>query len=465
MLAALQDDMAHLYNLALESRHAWNWFMQDVAPRETQAYDWSGSSRAEEEALFDPTEATTSYSSSAEEAMSPLLEEDSTLWDVCHAALKQVFFTLPVDAGGTVRFPEGEFDGDPARLEEFVVRFTEEAFRHSPLFRHYAPRHAPSESQMCAQPPFEGPAPGSVPYDNFVQAGQTLLRGQDLPSGRAAHPQMFRVGAEGCLCGWPRRGDRCFPPTQGNTLKLVCDLLGTCLPDGSFPVEDGARALADFSLDWHCPETELSAHWGYLDPSANEHWLGTNRTSNLHTSARDLFRHGRSGLRPGNLQTLPDLAKQYVSPATREVPLERGRLTTCDPPPLDEDLLVRPFLDQLFPAAQAVEEAGALAYCLRYAIELARRQVLRLLLPDHPELEARLAAQAEVAERWRKRCGTQLHLLHVCVSLGAFRPLFDTDSRAPVACPHFRVSEVPPGRVVYVTPACLVSVDGVFYDP
>ena len=464
VLGALQDDMAALYDLALESRHAWNWFMQDVAPAETQAYDWSGSKRAEEEAFFDPTEATASYTAKAE-AMSPLLEEDSTLWDVCHAALKQVFFTLPTDSDGKVRFAAGdEYDGDPARLEEFVSRFTEEAFLHSPLFRHYSPRHAPSESQMCAQAQFDdGGQQGQVEYSAFVQAGQTLLSPGDLPPGRARHPLMFRVGDESCLCGWRRAAGRCILPTQDNTLQKVCALLsGRCASDGSYAIEDEPAVLAGFSADWHCPESELSAHWGFLDPDANEKWLGLNQTSNLVTSSRDLYRNGRAGLRAGNLRVLPDLAKQYVNPSTRQVPLARGRLTTCSPPPPVEDLL-RPFLDQLFPAAQAVEEPGALAYCLRYAIELARLRVFQLL--DVPELEDRMAAQTELAERWRKRCGTQLHLLHVCVSLGAFKPLTDPQAKDPVACPHFRLGSIPAGRVVYTTPACLVSVDGVFYDP
>ena len=464
VLMALEDDMARLHDLALESRAPWLWFMQDVAGNETLAYDWSGSERVTEEARFDPTNATAGYRAETD-ALSPLLQEDSTLWDVCHASLKQVFFTLPVDPTGSVRFDggNGEFDGDPARLEEFVRVFTAEAFRDSPLFRHYSPRHAPSPSQMCAQ---EGETnladEGPVDYEPFVQNGNPLLDSSQLQQGRAYHPQRFQVGARSCVCGWPRRGARCFPPTQDNTLALVCKALGTCQADGSYAAEEDPRVLALFSPAWHCPETELSAHWGYLDPVANERWLALNETAQLRTSSRDLLRHGRAGLRAGNLGSLPALAKRFVNPAQREIPLERGRLTTCQPPPPVQDL-VQPFVDQLFPAAQGVEEAGALAYCLRYAIELARLQVFRLL--DLPELEDDLALQREVAARWRKRCGAQLHLLHVCVSLGVFKPLTDAASKDVVACPHFYLTEVPAGSTAYVTPGCLISVDGVFYDP
>jgi hypothetical protein len=463
VLMALEDDMATLYDLALENRYAWTRYMQDVAPNETQGYNWATSKRAEDEAFFDPTKAGSQYSA-ASEAMSPLLEEDSTLWDVCHASLKQVFFTLPVDSAGDVRFESGAFDGDAARLEEFVRAFTAEAYKHSPLFRHYSPRHAPSWSQMCAHPP--GPddeaPPGSVRYDSFVQAGTTLIPADELPSRLAFHPQRFQVGANACLCGWSMAGQRCFPPQQDNTRKLVCDVLRTCTADGSYSRSEDAAVLAAFSPAWHCPEVELSPHWGFLDPSANEEWLGQNKTSSLLTSARDLFRHGRAGLRPGNLNSLPGLVKQYVNPQTRLVPLARGRLTTCHPPPPPGHLL-EPFLNELFPAAQGVEEAGALSHCLRYAIELARLEIFRLL--DLPDLRDDLALQREVAERWRKRCGTQLHLLHLCVSLGVFKPLANPDSRDVVRCPHFQLSGIPAGSVVYTTPQCLVSVDGAFYDP
>ena len=481
VLAALVDDMADLYRLALERREAWMLYMEDVSDNETQAYNWSGSLRATEEARLHPGRPASAYTT---EPMSPLLEEDSTLWDVCHAALKQVFFTLPVDPDSeTVVFDTTAeaFDGDSARLQEFVQRFTAEAFERSPLFRHYSPRHAPSESQMCAQAADEGlSGEGLVGYTAFVQGGANMLGGTDLPfDSPVYHPQRFRVGARGCLCGWRLAGQRCYPPSKRNTYNLVCQATGGCAADNSYALADEAAVVARFSAAWYCPEVELSPHWGYLDPSANEEWLALNRTT-LSTSSRDLFRHGRAGLRPGNVQPerLPQLAKAYVNPARREVPLERGRLTTCKPPPPAMDL-VQPFLDELFPANHGVDEAGAAAYCLRYAIELARQEVLRLLLAGWPVSAAVLQqdeaflrvqdlylVQRERAEVWRKRCGTQMHLLHLCASLRVFQPLLDGASRDPIACPHFRVDPATIGaRAVYTTPQCLVSVDGVFYDP
>ena len=470
VLQALQAGMEELFEQALENQNVWLAYMADVAPEEWMRYNWSGSTRVEDEARYDPIEPVRSYSS-ATEAMSPLKEVDSTLWDVCHAALKQVFFTLPVGDTGILdedREGLGDFDGDPARLEAFVKRFTSQAFDKSPLFRHYSPRHAPSESQMCEQSS-PGPADeGSVTYTDFVQAGMVLMRGDELSTSVPVfHAQRFRVGASGrtCLCGWQRVGDACIVPVRQGTRDSVCSSgLVHCLGTGERPYNLSQQDALElqFSPAWFCPEFELSPHWGFLDNVANEEWLAKNAT-HLLASSRDLLHHGRAGLRAANLDGLSELGKARVNPTTRVIPLERGRLTTCAPRPPGDDL-VGAFVDNLFPAAQAVEEPGALAYCLRYAIEVARLQVLNLLKEE--QLVGERAQQRERTGVWRRRCGTQLHLLHMCSSMNVYRPLVLAREGVSPACPHFRLVGVPrAGAVVYVTPQCLVSIDGVFYDP
>ena len=481
VLQALQSGMAELYEHSLESIGVWMEYMADVAPGERAEYDWTDSQRVEDEARYNPAVPTQEYSSSSTggEAMSPFARQDSTLWDACHGALKQVFFTLPVAAGGQGIQDDdpdglGAFDGDPARLEAFVRRFTREAFERSPLFRHYSPRHAPSRSQMCrdASPPANDIlAEGLVSFTDFVQADVPVLSGADLASAIPAyHPQRFRVGVEGaCLCGWQRVGaGRCVVPAKDGTADSVCAVQGVqCTNEaGAIGYNQSLHQRtveAAFRPTWFCPEFELSAHWGLMDHVAAERWLAKNATSLL-TSSRDLLQHGRAGLRAANLQTLSGQAKEAVAPGKRAHPIDHYRLGTCvdrGPPPED---LARGFVDDLFPAAQAVEESGSAAYCLRYAIELARLHVLELL--DLPELQGELASQWDRMEVWRGRCGVQLHLLHMCVSLGVYRPLVIPRSNLGLGCPHFQYR--PAGtetRVVYVTPQCLVSVDGVFYDP
>ena len=478
VLQALQAGMTELYEEAMENQNTWLKFMPDVAPDEWARYNWSDSQRVEEEARFDPMQATRAYDSRTE-AMSPLLHVDSTLWDVCHAALKQVFFTLPATAGTGILDDDqdalGAFDGDPDRLEAFVRRFTAQAFEKSPLFRHYSPRHAPSWSQMCEDPAPEpeAGAEGTIAFTDFVQAGVVLMQGSELPSNiPVVHPQRFRLGRVGtCLCGWQRVGDRCVVPVREQTRDAVCSVVA-CQSDAERSYNLSVQGVLEqaFSAAWYCPEFELSPHWGFVDHVTYEAWLGRNQTAGLLASARDLLHHGRAGVRAANLQRLSYLAKERVNPRTRLTPLRRGRLTTCGhmgaiPPEQEGAFLVDQFVDQLFPAAQAVEEAGAVSYCLRYVLELARLQALELL--PGSSVRAERAAQRERAETWRRRCGAQLHLLHLCTTLDVYRPLTLARDAVGLSCPHFKLPLPADGdaRVVYLTRQCLVSVDGVFYDP
>ena len=474
VLRALQTGMHELYELALENQNVWLDFMDEVRPDEWEKYNWSSSQRVEDEARFDPMLATRSYTS-GEEANSPLKNTDATLWDICHAALKQVFFTLP--AGDTTILDDddenlGDFDGDPDRLQAYVKRFTRQAFLKSPLFRHYAPRHAPSMSQMCeadhSSAPEEGGEPeGRVSFADFVQAGVVLMGGNELPGTTPVfHPQRFRVGVSvsSCLCGWQRVLDKCIVPVRDGTRDSVCSSgLVQCLDneERSYNISQQPGLVPGFMSDWYCPEFELSPHWGFTDHVTAEQWLGHNQI-NLLMSSRDILHHGRAGVRAANIQSLSNKTKAKVNPSTRVVPLKHARLTTCTPgrPPPPNDLIA-PFVDDLFPAAQAVEESGAVAYCLRYAIELARLEVLELL-----SMQEEWAAQRETAEEWRRRCGAQLHLLHICSTLNVYRPLVLSRDGIPLSCTHFRVVQPPTERrVIYITKQCLVSVDGVFYDP
>jgi hypothetical protein len=463
VLQALEDDLGTLYDLAMEDWLVWRDRLDEVEPGEAARYNWTGSRRAQDEARYNPTRPVSTYTS-AEEALSPLLQADGTLWDVCHGSLKQVFFTLRMEPGngGVAHELADVFDGNASRLEEYVKGFTQEAWRHSPLFRHYSPRHAPSPSQMCEPPPRnqtetrdgEG---GFVTYANLRQNGATLVDGHSLPTTTPAYPaQRFRVGERACLCGWRREGERCVVPETMATRASVCSRV-PCVDSVSYHMRDEPALLAAFQTDWYCPEFELSAHWGVTDPEAAERWLGWNETT-LVTSSRELFQHGRAGLRPGNARTLPALAKTYLNPTTREIPLERGRLTTCATPPPAGDL-AQAFLDQLFPAAQGVDEAGAVAYCLRYTIEMARLEILTLL--GAAVGEEQLVSQREQTAVWRRRCDAQLHLLHLCVNLGVFRRRLVVSQTTP-KCAHFLAVET---GSTYTTPQCLLSVDGVFYDP
>ena len=453
VLQAMSDDLAGMHASALESREPWLTYLDKVAPGERAAYAaWNASRRVTDEARFDPTQPVAEYAS-ATEALVPL---QSSLWDVCHAALKQTFFTLPLVPGGDdVAFDLPEFDGDPARLREFVRNLTFEAWRHSPLFRHYSPRHVPSESGMCAASQSSVPlgSDGTVAYSTAWAGGAPLLRTEELPTTTPAYSVgRFRVGEAACLCGWARvPGGRCQVPYNDNTDKQVCGAgsEAVCSAASNYTYDqarDEASVAARFQASWFCPEFDLSPHWGFTDADAAEAW--TSGQPVPRTSARDLLQHGRAGLRLGNVFQLPRLAKGSIQPSAREVPLERGRLTTCN----------ASTPDLLFPVAQAVDEGGATAYCMRYVLELARLAALEAV----PGAEGEAALQKERTEVWHRRCGAQLHLLHLCRGLGVFRARL-----VPAVCPHFTLS--PQAQTLegaYVTKECLVGTRaGAFYDP
>ena len=453
VLQAMADDLGAMYDAALEDTEPWLAHLDTVAPAERDGYlAWNESQRAQDEARFDPTRPVAEYAS-ASEALVPL---QSSLWDVCHAALKQTFFTLPIVPGGddvVFDLPDA-FDGDPAKLRDYVRNFTFEAWRHSPLFRHYSPRHAPSSSGMCEHEAGGGTGggDGTVAYTTAQAGGWDLLRSEELPLDTPAfRVGRFRVGEAACLCGWARLpGGRCQVSSVDSTNLRVCGAgsQGVCSLASNYTYDlarDEAGIAARFQPEWHCPELELSPHWGYTDVFAAEAW--TSGQPVLQTSARDLLQHGRAGVRLGNVFQLPRLAKGSLNPGAREVPLERGRLKTCGeaPPP-----------DLLFPAAQAVDEGGATAYCLRYVLEQARLAALEAV----PGAGAEATLQKERTEVWHRRCGAQLHLLHVCRGLGVFRARKD-----PAVCPHFTLSFAAQAGGAYVTKECLVGSGGSFYDP
>jgi hypothetical protein len=453
VLLAIEDDFEEMFEWALDSHIPWFSTLDLIKPGTRRSYDWRASQRAEDEARLSPVDPSLSYTRA--EAMTPVLSSSSSMWDLCHGALKQLLFTMPLTATGLQFDSLDPFDGNMSRIEEYVRAFTKEALLRSPLYRHYVPRHAPSDSQMCGSGPSAETAQGAVTWDSFVQADTTLLDNSKgaLPPLAAFGPQRFRVGEAGCLCGWRRVKDRCQAPA-GDTCTAVCKTVrcADCWYNASL---DGTL-VAQFDPAWACPEVEISPHWGVLDADGTDKWLAGNLTA-LNGSTRDLLTHGRAGLRVGNLATLRARSKAYISPKTREVPLEKGRLTGCpsNTPPWSNDLS-QAFVEQLFPAAQGVEEAGAVAYCLRYVIEVARFTALDLV---DPAASATLA-QRETVERWRVRCGAQLQVVTLCAGLDVYRPRsYGTDRR----CPHFTATGLTGDD--YTTPECLVRVGGAYYDP
>jgi len=480
VLNSIDQHFDQLYTYALESQGAWLDYLGEVAPSQRSGYDWTGSRRAADEARLDPK--APAYTYGREEAMSPLRTVDSTLWDVCHASLKQVFWTLPIFAEnntiifGAQRAADGgitsdplsfdalPYDGDAGRLEDYIRALISQAARDSPLFRHYLPRHAPTPSLVCVPDPTAPPPQleddGTASYTDYVHQPMnppsvTVLAGNRLGTFPVYDYRRFALGAARCPCGWDSLADLCEAP-DGAACAAVQGATGR--QDCLFWPANASVVLALFQPTWPCQEFELSAHWGLLDPASAELWL--QGATNLTADTRDLLQYGRAGVRAGGLDTLRKSSKTVINPTARGVGLERAQLTTCGAGErlMNVTDLAAGFVEQLFPMAQGVEEAGAVAHCLRYTMEVALLEAVTLVKPDSFDA----SAQAQTVARWRRRCGAQLQLLSLCVNLDVFRAPDPSVKLFSQTCMHFAPSY---SDTFYVTPECLVYLDGSFYDP
>ena len=481
VLNSIDAHFDEVYARALQTQGAWLDFLSQVAPAEQAKYDWTGSRRASDEARLNPKRPAYTYG--PEEAMSPLGSVESTLWDVCHASLKQVFWTLPIYAGnntivfGAERADDGSivsdpltfdalpYDGDAGRLEDYIRALVSQAALKSPLFRHYVPRHAPSPSLVCVPDPSAPPpdlsADGEAAYNDYLHQppgspSVTVLEGRRLGRFPVYDYRRMALGAVACPCDWAQADGLCQapPPAACAAARAV-----TGRTDCQFHPSNASSILAAFAVEWPCPEFELSAHWGLLDDAAAEQWLQGH--TSLTVDAQDLLQYGRAGARAGGMDTLRASSKTAIHPGARHTPLERARLTSCGAGDrlMGVRDLAQGFVEQLFPMAQGVEESGVAAHCLRYTMEVALLQALSLVSQDSYEA----SSQAEAVARWRRRCGAQLQLLTLCVNLDVFRAPDRTFNLLTETCMHF--APVFTAANLYMTPECLVFLDGQFYDP
>ena len=460
VMMAMDDYFREVYDWALENRGTWLAPMYELDPQESDKYDWRQSQRAKDEARFNPVSPVFEYSKN--ETMYALGTDDQTLWGTCHAALKQVFFTMPVNEDGLVYDPISAFDGNSQKIEDYIRNFTQEAFQKSPLYRHYYPRHAPSHSQMCAgfREDTGPPQKGSVEYDTLKIGVGLSIPGNTITPISADKYTDFMIGAINCACGWKLLpGDMCSIPV-GLTCNRLCSLLD-CDIECGYHISKDISVRANLETEWECPMTDFSAHWGFMDSNAAESWLQGNVT--LRTSMYDLLENGRAGIRIGNIHGLLSQGRKQVNPNERKVPIEHGQVRGC----YTEDFLRNTsnfadvFVEELFPMAQGVEEAGAVAYCLRYVLETSRLHVFEII--SRGSLEH--VRQRELTKKWERKCGAQMQLIHLCVKLSVYHP--QAISTIPnKECKHFRAvipSSMYPSA--YSTPECLLSVSGVFYDP
>lgn len=419
ILNALESRLARFYRAAMGSTEPWTSELETV---ELTKYNWttsSGFNQIKTHSIFHPSIPTQQYD--AKEAASPFLNSYSmSLWRVCHSALKQVLFSMPVENDGSLRGAANAFKGGgPEVIASYVRQLVNDAKEMSPLFRHYQPRHHPSNSRMCK---------GSLSKDarisrGFVKFSDYVVRGNVILNGTQIHPIPV-LGYDAASLGGVHVGS-----------------LGG-----------------------------LHEHLGFLDRSATEDWLRGGL--NLTTSSEFMLRYGAGGLKVGNAPSssamnlslpidysvnLNDVLKQFYSESDRGEPVESGALHGCDEHRKSATSLLEDFVDGLFPMAQAVRESGVGSYCLRFALELAMLYAMEMA-PGVDDSD--IILQKELVVSWRRRCGTQVQLVGMCNALDIYhyKPLQES-------CMFSWFLRLDPSVEMYMTPECLVKIGDSFYDP
>jgi len=477
VMNAIEKRVQYFYAEAMRDPGPW---MTELSSDELSKYDWAastGAHRVETDARYDVTKPTRSYTKA--EAMSPPMSYDNQgLWQTCHAALKQVMFTLPLGDEGQLRDAVPDFPGGgPEAIAAHVKLLVQSAYEASPLFWHYQPRHHPSESRMCEEEQGGNlPENGEIHFGDYRVNGNLILDGQRLKAVRSLGFDAAPIGAwnHSCFCGWRK-----------TTAGMCVVPAGACekVPGASeclYKLEtQDVRALelayTASGGGWPCPLLALSEHLGFLDPAATEMWL--RGAVNLTTSGEFVLRYGPGGLKVGNAPVrdgatmelglgadfvrgdLGEALLQYLTPVARKVDPGLAVLSGCRAHLRSTNSLLDEFVDGLFPMAQGVAESGVGSYCLRFAIEMARLRALELI----PGVErARLVRQKDTMAAWRKRCGVQVQLVGMCSALDLYKSM---GSMTASCTQGWKMESMQSSAGMYTTPECLLSINGVFYDP
>lgn len=309
----------------------------------------------------------------------------------------------------------------------------------SALFWHYAMRHVPSDSLICAS---EILAQGSTQQQ---QQSSTLkfvdrinLQSKDPnaflqpPSegyplhGYAAFP--IGASASGCICGWKKfNSSHCEAP--------VASICTAIFPGSSPPMAPGAKCLYNASLDidddvearileawrweeWPCPSMDISDGWGIVPASDAEDWIRMPRASSTFSaSLAEVIYSGRAGLRIGNMKSISNASKPVMKPISRKLAKSAAQKACAGNilSTFDANSLAKSIADDLIPVSQGVyTESWPVSVCLRFSIEFLRLRVLRTLqqasFMEFRRAEIKQAAdlQQAVVQAWKHKCESQV---------------------------------------------------------
>lgn len=483
------------------------------AADEKERYKWKESEQnafaARESGLYHTHKPVVSYDVS--ELAEPLGAGEVSMWLMCAGLLGNVYFTLPLAQNNegqyvlsTMRESAYSVYGKSTTpgltyLEDFVLQASHDALLTSPFYRHYSMHHLPSDSVGCPDVAAEAEVAGVKDFYTFADTPP----GSPLPQGYLHNVTVPRKGflagllgdTSACFCG--------FSQQSTNSSSSSCQLPGyISVPyyedeevtqiiqrGGYFEPSDNAllqKVLSRYWLGtWDCPELQFSDHWGIIRNWTS--WM-TSEDAGQQLDAADYLETGYGGIRAGTVEHVMREAKQKITPKARTA-VAGNRFTASGSPvtghtrcernraSMRPESLADRFVNDLFPAAQAVVDSPAVSYCMRYAIELARANAIILLKSNtSSSAEQVMASLSGTVASWKHKCAAQIDLLGVCATTRALDVVSDPylylkQELWPTHCPF---KFMPTGNLysnsqygLVTTPGCLVyhAQTQKLYDP
>eukprot|EP00960_Hanusia_phi_P014781 437869-Hanusia_phi.AAC.1 len=494
------------------------WNNETLYTEYLPGWDIADFQRAVDESFFDVESPVLNYDAS--DVAEPRV--NATLWKFCTSLISQAFFTLPLtDDLKSIQFPttSSSFLFEPVKdpssnfvngIQEAVDHILSQARDKSPFFRHYNTRYMPSKSRMCQNRSTQELKAADV-SDMTSESGDIIQLGGNLNIETPPSPNLAYYGRydafefsdhhRTCLCNWNVDGICKVPPSVCQDVSIVTVLAAgisqtivdrfsaICDNDNGYYVKmDDLRVVMDvvlngWSSEWVCDEMMISDHWGVVDDTYIDEWIGGSEYKSYNW--RDFLIFGNSGLRVGNLEYTILNSPVVINPSTRESPIynTKNNATVAQEYCIDENiadnaengwnefvgdpyLVHRYFLDSLFPIAQSVYSSAPEAFCTRYVIELARLRALEYVdaIRNYQDPTPETSNQRIIVDLWRQRCVTQIKSIGLCELRGVY---YAKGNKSYGHCP-FTVFESQLDLNYnnwYVTPGCIVYTDGIFTDP
>ncbi len=273
------------------------------------------------------------------------------------------------------------------------------------------------------------------------------------------------------------------PATTPNSLVAICS--GT--QGGRYAVDKIPVVLHELNtlfpthVSAKCREFWLTEQWGLFEFSdnreKNSHWPATAQDlpgTPASVDAATLMAKKPIGITPANFHVVNKMTRDGAgwSHASRSRPLADkfggsvaqkhcvDKLQTPDPHDLLDD-----FFESLFPVAQLVREPVGSSVCTRYVLERHKLYFMENVLKI-----TNIQRQKTSVARWKDICDIKIKQTATCKALGVLSiapPRHIWEAATPSDCKYdfnFTEWEAKIGSDFYVTPSCVLFVDGEFYD-